>query len=42
MTELSDETDEKAKSLTDEAYSTLGQIREVQSALKAKIAEISA
>ena len=42
MTELSDETDEKAKSLTDEAYSTLGQIREIQSTLKAKIAEISA
>ena len=42
MTELSDETGEVAQSLTDEAYSTLGQIRETQSALKAKIAEISA
>ena len=40
MTELSDETGEKARTLIEDAYNTLNKIRETQNELKAKIREI--
>ena len=42
MVTLSDEEGEDARTLIEDAYNTLNKIGETQSALKAKIAEISA